>query len=34
MPFAATIAKEHKASIRAESDPISTRFIVTLPLKK
>ena len=34
LSIAATIAKEHKASIRAESDPISTRFIVTLPLKK
>ena len=34
LSIAATIAKEHKASIRAESDPLSTRFIVTLPLKK
>ena len=34
LPIAAAIAQEHKASIKAESDPQSTRFIVTLPLLK
>ena len=34
LSIAATIAEEHKATIRAESDPVSTRFIVTIPLKR
>lgn len=34
LPIAAAIAEEHKGTIRAESDQRSTRFIVTLPLKK
>lgn len=34
LPIAAAIAAEHKGSIKAESDIRSTRFIVTLPLKK
>jgi len=34
LSIADTIAKEHKAVIRAESDAVSTRFTVTIPLKK
>ena len=34
LSIAAAIAKEHKASIRAESDEISTRFLVSLPLSR
>ena len=33
-PIAASIVEEHKGTIKAESDDLSTRFIVTLPLKK
>lgn len=34
LPIAQTIAEEHRAALRAESDPVSTRFIFTMPLKK
>ena len=34
LPIAATIASEHKGTLKAESDVVSTRFIFTLPLKK
>ena len=34
LSIAATIAQEHKASIRAESDETSTRFLVTFPLAR
>ena len=34
LPIAATIAAEHKGTVKAESDAHSTRFIVTLPLRK
>ena len=34
LPIAAAIAEEHKGSLRAESDADSTRFILTLPLRK
>lgn len=34
LPIAAAIASEHKGTIRAESDQRSTRFIVSIPLKK
>lgn len=34
LPIAATITEEHHGALRAESDPVSTRFTLTLPLKK
>lgn len=34
LAIAATIAKEHKATLRAESDDQSTRFTLTIPLKR
>ena len=34
LSIAATIAAEHRGTLRAESDAISTRFLLTLPLKK
>ena len=34
LSIAAAIAAEHRGTLRAESDPESTRFILTLPLKK
>ena len=34
LPIALTIATEHKGSLKAESDAISTRFIFTIPLQK
>ena len=34
LSIADTIAREHKGSLRAESDGVSTRFIFTLPLRK
>ena len=34
LPIAATIAAEHKGTLKAESDAASTRFILMLPLKK
>lgn len=34
LPIASTIAAEHKGTLKAESDAASTRFILTLPLKK
>ena len=34
LPIAASIVEEHKGTIKAESDALSTRFIVTLPLKR
>ena len=34
LPIASTIAAEHKGTLRAESDAVSTRFTLTLPLKK
>ena len=34
LPIAAAIAAEHKGSLKAESDTVSTRFIFTMPLKK
>lgn len=34
LPIAATIAKEHKGVLKAESDAQSTRFTLTLPLLK
>ena len=33
LPIASTIAAEHKGTLKAESDTVSTRFILTLPLK-
>ena len=34
LPIARTIAQEHKGTLKAESDAVSTRFIYTMPLKK
>ena len=34
LSIAAAIVAEHKGTLRAESDPTSTRFILTLPLKR
>ena len=34
LAIAATIAREHKAALKAESDVESTRFIFTIPLKR
>lgn len=34
LPIAATIAAEHKGTLKVESDRASTRFIFALPLKK
>ncbi len=34
LAIAATIAKEHKATLRVQSDVQSTRFLFTIPLKK
>ena len=34
LSIAAAIAKAHHGELKAESDPVSTRFIFTLPLKK
>ncbi|WP_295580201.1 cell wall metabolism sensor histidine kinase WalK [uncultured Oscillibacter sp.] len=34
LSIAASIAQEHKASLRAESDADATRFILTMPLKR
>ena len=34
LSIARTIAEEHRGTLRAESDALSTRFIFTLPLKK
>ena len=34
LPIAAAIAAEHKGSLKAESDVVSTRFHFTMPLKK
>ena len=34
LPIASTIAAEHKGTLRAESDAVSTRFTLMLPLKK
>ena len=34
LPIARTIAQEHKGTLNAESDTVSTRFIYTMPLKK
>ena len=34
LPIAAAIAAEHKGSLKAESDMVSTRFLFTMPLKK
>jgi len=34
LPIAAAIAAEHRATLKAESDADSTRFIFTIPLKK
>ena len=34
LPIAASIAQEHKGSLKAESDLAGTRFIFTMPLKK
>ena len=34
LPIARTIAQEHKGTLKAESDGVSTRFIYTMPLKK
>jgi signal transduction histidine kinase len=34
LSIAAAIAAEHKGTLKAESDPESTRFIFTMPLKK
>ncbi|MCI8573122.1 MAG: HAMP domain-containing histidine kinase [Oscillibacter sp.] len=33
LPIAAAIASEHKGSLRAESDAVSTRFMVQIPLR-
>ncbi|MPM58621.1 Sensor kinase CusS [bioreactor metagenome] len=32
LSIARSIAEEHKGALRAESDEVSTRFILTLPL--
>jgi len=34
LAIAKTIAEEHRATLRAESDTVSTRFIFTIPLKR
>ena len=34
LSIADTIAKEHRGTLRAESDSVSTRFLFTMPLKK
>ena len=34
LAIADTVVREHKGTIRAESDALSTRFIVTIPLRK
>ena len=34
LAIADTVAKEHKGTLRAESDEVSTRFIFSMPLKK
>lgn len=34
LSIAAVIAQEHKGTLKAESDTVSTRFIFTIPLKK
>ena len=34
LPIASTIAAEHKGSLKAESDAVSTRFLFTMPAKK
>lgn len=34
LAIAATIAAQHKGTLRAESDAVSTRFIFTMPLRK
>ncbi|MDY3282215.1 sensor histidine kinase [Dysosmobacter sp.] len=34
LSIAATIAREHRGTLRAESDIVSTRFTFTIPLKK
>ena len=34
LSIAGLIAREHKGTLRAESDAESTRFIFTMPLKK
>jgi signal transduction histidine kinase len=34
LAIASAIAEEHKGTLRAESDAVSTRFIFTMPLKK
>jgi len=34
LPIAASIVAEHKGTLKAESDAASTRFILTLPLRK
>ena len=34
LPIAASIATEHKGTLKAESDQASTRFLFSMPLKK
>ena len=34
LPIAVAIASEHKGTLKAESDQVSTRFLFTMPLKK
>ena len=34
LPIAAAITSEHKGTLKAESDQVSTRFLFTMPLKK
>lgn len=34
LPIASTIAGEHRGTLKAESDAVSTRFIFTMPLRK
>ena len=34
LPTAAAIAAEHKGTLKAESDAVSTRFLFSMPLKK
>ena len=34
LPIAAAIAAEHKGTLKAESDQVSTQFLFTMPLKK
>ena len=34
LPIAASIASEHRGTLKAESDAVSTRFLFTMPLKK